>query len=106
MSLMDEFIKGITLGDIAIVVAFLAALFAGIKALKKDIKEWIKDATKEQFDEVKKASKEQFDDIKRDIAAIKSEQSNIDLENCKNYLVTFLSELERDNAFSSICDRI
>ena len=36
---MSDFIKGITLGDIAIAVAFFVALFAGIKALKKDIKD-------------------------------------------------------------------
>jgi hypothetical protein len=70
-------LKDITLGEIAVGLAFIVALIASVKSLRKDIKTWIKEVMKEE------------------IAPLKKSVEETDLENCKNYLVTFLSELER-----------
>ena len=74
----------ITVGQIAVGIAFIVALLGGVKSLKKFIKEGIESALKDKFDGLEKSQKEI---IKRLDA--------VDLENCKNYLVTFLSETAR-----------
>lgn len=87
--------ENITIGQIAVALAFIVALAASIKTLRKDLKKWIADANKDEFEALKKANKEEFDSLKKELQTLKSNQDSIDLENCKNYLVTFLSELER-----------
>lgn len=74
----------ITLGQIGIAVGFLVALIAGVNALKKSIKEWLNSILKEQFDGINK----RFDGLEKRI-------DTVAIENCKNYLVTFLAEAER-----------
>ena len=78
-------LEKITLGEVALALAFLVALIASIKAIRKDLKKWIQDANKESFERLEK----RMDELKKD-------QEKTDLENCKNYLVTFLSAVERD----------
>lgn len=78
------YMEEITLGQIGIAVAFLAALIAGVNTLKKSIKDWLNAALKEQFDAMNK----RFDTIEKRL-------DNVDIENCKNYLVTFLAEVQR-----------
>ena len=74
----------ITLGQIGIAVGFLVALIAGVNALKKSIKEWLNSALKENFDGMNK----RFDGLEKRL-------DSVDIENCKNYLVTFLEEAQR-----------
>jgi len=74
----------ITVGQIAVGVAFVVALIAGVTSLKKSIKGWIEAALKDRFDALEKSQKE-----------ILARLDTVDIENCKNYLVTFLSEVAR-----------
>ena len=74
----------ITLGQIGIAVGFLVALIAGVNALKKSIKEGLNSALKENFDGMNK----RFDGLEKRL-------DSVDIENCKNYLVTFLAEAAR-----------
>lgn len=74
----------ITLGQIAVGLAFILALISGIASLKKSIKTWIEAAMKERFDSIDRSQKE-----------ILKRLGDVDLENCKNYLITFLSEIAR-----------
>lgn len=47
-------LENITLGQIAAVIAFIVALYGGIKYLKKELKEAIVEMLKDQFKEVEK----------------------------------------------------
>lgn len=76
--------ENITIGQIAVGVAFVVALIGGITSLKKSIQKWIETALKDRFDSIDKSQKE-----------ILKRLDSVDLENCKNYLITFLSEVSR-----------
>ncbi len=76
--------ESITIGQAAAALAFVVAVIAGVQSLKKTMKGWLTATLKEQFDAMEKSQKE-----------ILKRLDNVDLENCKNYLVTFLSEVGR-----------
>ncbi len=76
--------ENITIGQVSAALVFIVAFAAAVKSIKKDMKKWVAEAMKDQVDALKK-----------DLESLKKNQDSIDLENCKNYLVTFLSELER-----------
>lgn len=76
--------ESITIGQAAAALALIVAIIGGVQAIKKNVKEWLKTALKEQFEGLEKTQK---DILKR--------LDNVDLENCKNYLVTFLAEVGR-----------
>lgn len=83
--------ESITIGQIAVAVAFLAALITGGVKIKDAVKKWLTNTLKESFD----AQKRETDEIKRTVEDIKGQLDKVDIENCKNYLVTFLAETER-----------
>lgn len=87
--------ENITVGQIAVGVAFIVALLSGIAALKKSIKQGIEAALKDKFDSIEKSQKEKFESLEKSQTEILKRLDNVDLENCKNYLVTFLSEAAR-----------
>lgn len=74
----------LTLGQAAAALAFILAVIGGITSLKKSIKSGIESALKDKFDELEKTNKE-----------ILKRLDSVDLENCKNFLVTFLAEVGR-----------
>ncbi len=76
--------ENITLGQIAIAVAFIAALITGGVKIKESVKKWLENLLKEKFDTVNNK-----------IDAIEKCLTDVDIENCKNYLVTYLSEVKR-----------
>ena len=76
--------ESITLGQMAAALALIVAVIAGVKTLKKSIKEWLGSALKEEFDKLEKSN-----------AEILKRLDSVDIENCKNFLVTFLAELSR-----------
>ena len=86
-SIMEQ----ITIGQIAVAVAFIAALITGGVKIKDAVKKWLTTVLKENFDQQKKET----DEIKKTVEDIKAQLATVDLENCKNYLVTFLAECER-----------
>ena len=67
----------ITLGQISAAVLFLTALIGGIILLVK----WIRGIIVKVMQE--------------ELGPIKDQLQTVDLENCKNYLVTFLADIER-----------
>lgn len=83
--------ESITIGQIAVAVAFIAALITGGVKIKDAVKKWLEALLKEKFDQASKETKALSDKIQR----IENQLCNVDLENCKNYLVTFLAEVER-----------
>lgn len=54
VSSMAEFIESITLGQIAAVIAFVVALYGGVKYLKKEVKDALAEMLKSQFSDVDK----------------------------------------------------
>ena len=84
-------IDQITIGQISAAIVFIGALFAGIVKLKKSIKEWFAEILKDKFKELEDGQKE----ILKKIEDVEVKVKNVDIENCKNYLVTFLAEVER-----------
>lgn len=83
--------ESITLGQAAGALALIVAIIAGVQSLKKSIKSWLNAALKEQFDGVNK----RFDDVDRKQGDLMKRLDTVDIENCKNYLVTFLAEVQR-----------
>ena len=76
--------ESLTIGQMAAALAFIVAIIAGITSLKRTIKTGIESALKEKFDELEKTNKE-----------ILKRLDAVDIENCKNFLVTFLAEVSR-----------
>ena len=74
----------ITIGQIALGITFLVGLFSGFAYLKKHFEGWISGSLKGNFDELR-------DDIK----SLKKHIDEVDLENCKNFLVRVLADIER-----------
>ena len=83
--------ENITIGQIAIAIAFIAALITGGVKIKDAVKKWLEALLKEKFDEASKENKL----LSAKIDSIEKRLDDVDLENCKNYLVTFLSEVKR-----------
>ncbi len=77
--------ENITLGEISIAIAFLVGLITGIRYLHKQLKQWIAKLLEEQFDSIK----DKMDDLHKRI-------ENVDMQACKNYLVSFLSDVEKN----------
>lgn len=83
--------QDITLGQLSAGLLFIVALIAGIQNLKSNIKKWIEESLKSRFDAIDKQNEkilEKIYDVDRRI-------DKVDMENCKNYLVTFLSDERR-----------
>lgn len=51
---MTDFIESITLGQIAAIIAFVVALYGGVKYLKKEVREALAEMLKSQFEDVDK----------------------------------------------------
>ena len=62
----------------------------GVK-IKDAVKKWLEGLLQSRFDEQKKDN----EDMKKSLEDLKAQLADVDLENCKNYLVTFLAETER-----------
>ena len=83
--------ENITLKDISVAIALIVGLITGVRYLVKQIKEWIEKFLKERFDKVDK----NFERLQKRI-------DEVDLESCKNYLVTALSDVEQGSPLDDI----
>jgi hypothetical protein len=81
----------ITLGQIGLAVTFIVGLISGIGFLSQSTKKWITSAMKEQMESI---------DARIDSLANRLDQ--VDMEGTKNYLVSFLSKVERDREVDEI----
>lgn len=71
--------ENITLGQIGTAVAFITALVGGVILLVK----WIRSVIVKV--------------MQTELEPIKAQLATVDLENCKNYLVTYLADAEKGN---------
>ncbi len=76
--------ENITLGQISAAVLFLTALIGGVILLTK----WIRGVIVKVMQD--------------ELAPLKTQVQAVDLENCKNYLVTYLADAERGSAKDEI----
>lgn len=83
--------ENITVGQILAIIAAFAALITGGVKIKDAVKKWLTGMLSEKFAEQKKET----DAIKTSVEDLKKQLNTVDLENCKNYLVTYLSAIER-----------
>lgn len=83
--------KDITLEQIGLAVAFLVALITGVLYLIKQLKTLMKQLLKEQLDSID----ERLDDLKDRL-------DEVDMQSCKNYLVTYLSNVEQGKTIEEI----
>lgn len=86
--------ENITLGQFGAAVAFVVALISGVAFISAKTKSWIQVAMKDQMDDMSK----RFDELDDKIEAVSNSLKSVDLESCKNFLVQFLSEVERGQA--------
>ena len=83
--------ENITLGQVAVVVASLAAFITGLGVLYGKLKKWLKAVFKEELEPISKS-----------IEKVEKRLDDVDLESTKNYLVTYLSNVEKGNAVDEI----
>lgn len=76
--------QNLTLDDISTAILFLVALIGGIAYLHKSLKTFISDLLKEEFKT-----------IRDDIQGLRKDLKVVDMENCKNFIVRFLADVER-----------
>lgn len=76
--------QNITIGQIATAVAFLVALFTGFGYLATQMKKMLKDALKDEFKP-----------INQKIDTLETKLNAVDMESCKNFLVRYLSDVEK-----------
>ena len=95
--------ENITLAQIATVIAFIVALYGGVKYLKRELKEGISELSKEQFVEIDRKldnDNKRIVKLKEDIDDIKKAQ----VETLKA-LRTILDELSRNNDVDGKIDK-
>lgn len=88
-------IEQLTLGQILIALTFIVGLVAAIQNLKKNIREGLDKMMKDRFDKIDENQKKMSVDIQKNQESLSKEIHRVSMENCKNYLVTFISEAAR-----------
>lgn len=83
----------ITIGQIGIFLAFLAALIASVGAISKAAKK----AVQKAFEAGMRSTNERLDKIEKKI-------EEVDLNTCKNFLVARLAEVEQGRQFDSVSE--
>lgn len=81
---MRQIMEGITLGDIDSFVTLMVGLIGGIGFLYKKLKKWLEVLFEKQMAEIRAELKELSKRIDKS-----------DMENCKNFLVQCLADLDR-----------
>lgn len=82
--MIADAVKNLTLFDISVIVLFIVGLIKGVQELKKSIKEFLQKLLSDQFEEVNN----KLDGMQETI-------TKLDTQECKNFLVRFLSDVER-----------
>ena len=80
-----------TVQDIATAIALLVAMVSGVIYLTTQLKKWIEQTLDGKFTELNK----RIDDLE-------TKMDRMDMEACKNFLVRFLSDLERGDMVTEV----
>ena len=82
---------GITLEQVGVAVAFLVGLVTGIGFLMTKIKGWIQATMKEPLDR-----------IREELRDVNARIDEVDMDACKNFLVSFLADVEKGSPIDEI----
>lgn len=82
--LASQVIQEITIGNVLVCITFIVGLITGIRQFKSILKDW-----------VILQLKPELDPINQRLAELEKRSDKNDIENCKNYLVMFLANVER-----------
>lgn len=74
----------ITIGQVSIALVFVVGFISSVAYLKKHIRDWISSSLKDQFD-----------GLGRQIKTLEERMKVVDMEDTKNFLVRYLSDVER-----------
>ena len=74
----------ITIGQVGLAITFVVGLITGVTALVKNIKKWLSSAFKEDFAKLN----DKIDKVQKRV-------DEVDLAHTKNYLVSFLSDVDQ-----------
>ena len=84
-------IEQLTIGEIALGVAFIVGLITSIKYLKNHLVEWIQDAVSEPLT-----------DIDKKLSDLAEQVKEVGLDSRKNFLVARLAEAEKGNDWDEV----
>ena len=81
-------LQKLTLEQISIAIIFIGSLIAGIKYLKKELEDCLKDFLEKLLDK-------QFKDVNDKLDTMQSSLRTLDVQATKNFLVRYLADIER-----------
>lgn len=81
----------ITLGEIGVFVTFAVGLITGFSFLHNKLKEYLTSTLKEEFQAISKK-----------IDGLSDRVDDVDMNTCKNYLVSFLSEVDQNQPIDDV----
>lgn len=91
-------LEEITIGQILVCITFVAGFIAGVSKIKKAI-----DSIKTTINKwVQEELKPEFTAINTRLDNLEARNERQDLENCKNYLVLFLADIERNDCHDEV----
>lgn len=90
--------ENITLGQIGIALAFLVGLATAFAYLHKLVKGWISNSLKGEFEGLN----QKFDGLNTKVDKLQKQLNDVDIEACKNYLVSFLADVDQGQPIDAI----
>lgn len=81
-------LQKLTLEQLSIAIIFIGSLIAGIKYLKKELEDCLKDFLEKLLDK-------QFKDVNDKLDTMQSSLRTLDVQATKNFLVRYLADIER-----------
>lgn len=81
----------LTLGQVATALAFVVGMISSVAYIANNMKKWIRISMKEQMDS-----------LDNKLGKLNERLDAVDMESCKNYLVTFLSSVEKGSPIDEI----
>ena len=85
-------VENLTLGEIAIALAFIVGLYGSIKYIKKVIKDSIEGVVKAS---IKSALDSEFKTMNKKLDDVQASVQKLDVYTTKNFLVRYLADIER-----------
>ena len=93
--MVNEMIEDVTLGQIASIIGIIVAIGGGVTAIVA----WISKGLKKYLTVV---IKDEIEPLKTSVDKIEKDLQKVDMQACKNYLVTFLSDVEQGGYIDEI----
>lgn len=83
-------IQNLTLQEISVAIVFIGGLIAGVKYLKKELEDCLKEF-------LERLLNKQFEDVNNKLDAMQRSIRTLDVQATKNFLVRYLADIERED---------